>query len=98
MKSTWRVCYVPVFEGEDRSEILGNQLFPLEDSHFFCVGVVAESITEAIEKAQEEIPGTDLSKYLAGISDDSEKWKERSYVVEDVIVVGAELASTIHLG
>jgi hypothetical protein len=97
MKSVWRVCYVPVFEGQDRDEVAGNQLAPLEDSPYFCVGVVAESIVDAIEKVQEEAPGTDLSKFLPGASDDGEKWKEKSYIVEEVIIVGAELASSIHL-
>jgi hypothetical protein len=97
MKFVWRVCYVPVFEGQEKEEIVSNELNPVEDLPYFAVGVVAESIEDAIEKVEEEWPGKDLSKFFPDSDDDGEKWKKKSYIIEEVIVVGVELASSVHL-
>lgn len=88
MRSVFRICYQPVFEGQD------PETAPkAEEAVYECVGVLAESLEEAIRKVREEKENVNLEwaeEYL-------EELEIESTLCEKVIILKAEHVSTIDI-
>ena len=55
MPSVYRICYQPVFEGQDE-EVMPKP----EEGVIECAGVMADSLEEAMRKVREEYEGVNL--------------------------------------
>ncbi len=89
MASVYRICFQPVFEGQE------EEMMPkAEDALIECVGVMAESLEEAIRKARDENEGTVLewAKEIA-----EEMGLSGSPRCEKCIIIKAEHVCTIDI-
>jgi hypothetical protein len=88
MNAVWKVCFIPVFEGQD-----ANDIKRLEDNDYLCLGVQADTLELAIKMLKKKVEGEDISEYID--SDESENWKQESEICEKAIIVGASFVSSI---
>jgi hypothetical protein len=90
LESTWKVCFIPLFEEDNVGDIR------IDDADFLCLGVSAEKMEDAIAKLRDQMINEDLSEYIG--EEEGEEWKGgSSNICKDIIVVAAQHLSTVDI-